>query len=84
MSGRSFPVAKARCRSPRSSRLAQANRPGLTAEIEVFNAELARAAAADAAKMVSDKTRGWLTGKGAAISELSICRASSWRARCRC
>jgi sugar phosphate isomerase/epimerase len=66
MSGRNFP-GEGEMPLAEIVRLAQANRPGLTAEIEVFNAELRALSAADAAKMVSDKTRGWLTGKGAEI-----------------
>jgi sugar phosphate isomerase/epimerase len=66
MSGRSFP-GDGTMPLAEIIRLCHANKPGLTAEIEVFSAELRALSAADAATLVNDKTRGWLTGKGAEI-----------------
>jgi sugar phosphate isomerase/epimerase len=66
MSGRSFP-GEGEMPLAEIIRLARANRPTLSVEIEVFNAELRALPTPAAAKLLSDKTRGWLTGKGAEI-----------------
>lgn len=63
MSGRSFP-GEGQLPLAEIVALALANRPGLTAEIEVFSAELRAMTTPEAAQKVGETTRAWLANRG--------------------
>jgi len=67
MSGRQFP-GEGELPLKEIVELARVNCPGITAEIEVFNADLRALPTAEAARKVAADTRCWLAGKGADIT----------------